>query len=542
MLGVNIGAQLDRFKDSFLVAAAKAGSEEEVASLLDIGADVNWIPPDDSAETALLAACRNGHRSVVTMLLATGADAAHRNNNGDTALHLACRRGDHGLATLLLHNGSPELLRAQNAAGQFPVDAARAKGFEQLARHLDQFSTRNQSATTGERDGNAELRQAYPHSESKTADHEEEADSKDLAPDRTGTSSSSWQGMTATLAANGRRQTQGAVRVTTSEGLRSTRPQGPPLSARRDEHTAAPGPPSRRPSQGPSDTEESASEEDYDDSESDAGSLSDTSNFSEQGLDDERIQASRPVEDIEDSLEVEEDLPDDRASNARHQRESKDAQQHSPSAFQRSVPKDDAKAPARTPRESKLQEPDAHQTVEALRRRVLEEQTLREAAQNKADAIREQSAKIWTNLMETQETEKKLRGERDRLKLQVRRLNGHELGKMSISELEALEKELKDSLQRVSSEKENKLRSQIDGEREQRLCVICQEEEKNMPVAAMPPPVPVPIVFPAERAHNLPVVPKRDSPEDRRLCIACVRISAHKGGAVLRTVIAAILV
>ena len=33
-MGLNIGAQLDRFKDSFLVAAAKSGSEEEVASLI----------------------------------------------------------------------------------------------------------------------------------------------------------------------------------------------------------------------------------------------------------------------------------------------------------------------------------------------------------------------------------------------------------------------------------------------------------------------------------------------------------------------------
>ena len=73
------------------------------------------------------------------MLLATGADATQRNSSGDTALHMACRRGDHSLATLLLHNSSTELLGVQNEGGQFPIDAARAKGFEQLASHLEQF-------------------------------------------------------------------------------------------------------------------------------------------------------------------------------------------------------------------------------------------------------------------------------------------------------------------------------------------------------------------------------------------------------------------
>ena len=42
----SLNSALDRFKDSFLVAAAKAGSLEEVASLLDMGADVNWMSPD----------------------------------------------------------------------------------------------------------------------------------------------------------------------------------------------------------------------------------------------------------------------------------------------------------------------------------------------------------------------------------------------------------------------------------------------------------------------------------------------------------------
>jgi hypothetical protein len=94
----SLNTALDKYKDSFLVAASKvpqqleppffvrvpdsycslcqAGSEEEVASLLDMGANVNWIAPDGDGDTALLAACRNGHRTVVNMLLALGADTS----------------------------------------------------------------------------------------------------------------------------------------------------------------------------------------------------------------------------------------------------------------------------------------------------------------------------------------------------------------------------------------------------------------------------------------------------------------------------------
>lgn len=67
-MGLNIGAQLDRFKDSFLVAAAKSGSEEEVASLLDMGSDVNYLAPGPDGDTPLLAACRNGERRALRIL------------------------------------------------------------------------------------------------------------------------------------------------------------------------------------------------------------------------------------------------------------------------------------------------------------------------------------------------------------------------------------------------------------------------------------------------------------------------------------------
>lgn len=63
--------------------------------------------------------------------------------------------------------------------------------------------------------------------------------------------------------------------------------------------------------------------------------------------------------------------------------------------------------------------------------------------------------------------------------VQLRRIRGHELSGTSLEDLESLESELKDCLGRVTKEKDRMLRERIDGEREQRLCVICQEEEKS---------------------------------------------------------------
>ena len=102
---MDIGHQLDRMKESFLWAAAKGGREEEVESLLSIGADVNWRNGDEG-ETPLIAACRSGHRGVAALLLAHGGDAMGTSRNGESALHAACRRGDEELCALLVDAGA----------------------------------------------------------------------------------------------------------------------------------------------------------------------------------------------------------------------------------------------------------------------------------------------------------------------------------------------------------------------------------------------------------------------------------------------------
>ena len=57
---MDLSQQLDRMKESFLWAAAKGGREEEVESLLSIGADVNWVACRCLWRLRLPGVCRGG--------------------------------------------------------------------------------------------------------------------------------------------------------------------------------------------------------------------------------------------------------------------------------------------------------------------------------------------------------------------------------------------------------------------------------------------------------------------------------------------------
>lgn len=69
---MDVSQHIDRLKESFLWAAARNGMEEDCVSLMELGADVNWKSKD--GETPLMAAAQNGHKGVVSLCLASGAD------------------------------------------------------------------------------------------------------------------------------------------------------------------------------------------------------------------------------------------------------------------------------------------------------------------------------------------------------------------------------------------------------------------------------------------------------------------------------------
>jgi hypothetical protein len=133
---------LERLKESFLWAAAKGGHAEDCLSLLEYGADVNWISPE--GDTALIAACRGGHSQVVELLLSHGADIDQQAPDGTTALHCCVQRADQNLAKLLLEAGCSTILT--NARGQTAHAIAVQKGFQFVAGLVQQYASRDPPA------------------------------------------------------------------------------------------------------------------------------------------------------------------------------------------------------------------------------------------------------------------------------------------------------------------------------------------------------------------------------------------------------------
>ena len=87
--------------------AANGGKVEEVKDILrkNPSLNVNWKNEERSASTALVAACWNGHYSVVSILLAhPGIDPNLKNKNGDTPFMIACYSGNTSCVRLLLQD------------------------------------------------------------------------------------------------------------------------------------------------------------------------------------------------------------------------------------------------------------------------------------------------------------------------------------------------------------------------------------------------------------------------------------------------------
>lgn len=62
-------------------------------------------------DTALLAACRNGHLQTALCLLSHGASANQVDKDGRTALHVSCRHGKEAVAEALILGGADVSVR-----------------------------------------------------------------------------------------------------------------------------------------------------------------------------------------------------------------------------------------------------------------------------------------------------------------------------------------------------------------------------------------------------------------------------------------------
>ncbi|KAL7452068.1 hypothetical protein ACHAWC_003820 [Mediolabrus comicus] len=126
---------IDRLKESFLLAAAKGGRIVECQSLLELGADCDFAIDND---TPLLASARNGHRTIVALLLAHGADPMRRDANNNSVFHIiADTSGDEAMASLFSPHAAT-LAWDTNTFGKTAIDLAveRERGDSTFAEHL----------------------------------------------------------------------------------------------------------------------------------------------------------------------------------------------------------------------------------------------------------------------------------------------------------------------------------------------------------------------------------------------------------------------
>ncbi len=96
---VQRGARLDKTGWSPLHYAAAAPSDEVVAWMIQQGADLNAASPNRT--TPLMMAASYGSEASVQRLLASGADAARRNDRGLTVVDFARQAGRDALAAQL---------------------------------------------------------------------------------------------------------------------------------------------------------------------------------------------------------------------------------------------------------------------------------------------------------------------------------------------------------------------------------------------------------------------------------------------------------
>ena len=141
----SFATSLDRMKESFLLAAAQGGNLQDCDSLIELGADVNWRG-QDGGDTPLLAACRRGHSDTVAFLLAHGADSNALGSDSMSALHIVAQRND--VATLNVLLESNVSLRATNKDGLTALDIAVRNSNDVIKTRLLQ-SSRQQQAPTG---------------------------------------------------------------------------------------------------------------------------------------------------------------------------------------------------------------------------------------------------------------------------------------------------------------------------------------------------------------------------------------------------------
>jgi hypothetical protein len=125
---------IDRIKESLLFAASQGGNLHDIESLLEIGADIDWI--SSSGDTSLTVACRKGYKDIIKLLISYGANVNKAAEDSLTALHIVTMNRDINCIKLIL-SASP-VMSIRTIDGLSAYDIARMKGFDDIFSKLVQ--------------------------------------------------------------------------------------------------------------------------------------------------------------------------------------------------------------------------------------------------------------------------------------------------------------------------------------------------------------------------------------------------------------------
>jgi len=126
--------EVDSYGYTPLINAAANGRINALVELLKNSADVNMTGP--FGYTALHASAQNGHREIVSLLLATNrCDINVQNEDGDTPMHLALAANRIEIVFLLLRHGSN--VEIKGFGNKNCVQFAQDLGLKDIAERLE---------------------------------------------------------------------------------------------------------------------------------------------------------------------------------------------------------------------------------------------------------------------------------------------------------------------------------------------------------------------------------------------------------------------
>lgn len=117
-----------------LLLAAVAGRVDLVQDILDNNINLDINTQDENGDTALILAARNGHLSVVEVLIGRGANKNRQNKNKQTALEAAIEHRRRTITLELIKNNNS--LDAKNKKGQTALMIAIETRQEEVAKAL----------------------------------------------------------------------------------------------------------------------------------------------------------------------------------------------------------------------------------------------------------------------------------------------------------------------------------------------------------------------------------------------------------------------